>query len=62
MKKNGINEDGNFMGGHRVISPALLLNNNKKEIEQLLKIIAKKYSISVKDAAVALSKTLENLQ
>lgn len=47
--------------GHRIISPSLLLSDNKKDIEQLLLIIAKKYRISVEDAAVALSKTLERI-
>ena len=47
---------------HRIISPALLLSDNKKDIEVLLLAIAKKYKITVGDAAAALSKTLENLQ
>ena len=47
---------------HRIISPNLLLSDNKKDIEALLLIIAKKYKVSIEDAAVALSKTLENLQ
>ena len=46
---------------HRIISPNLLLTDNKKDIEILLKIIAKKYRISIEDAAVALSKTLEKI-
>lgn len=59
MKKEDINEEG---FGHRIISPKLLLSNNKKDIENLLQIIAKKYRVSIEDAAVALSKTLERLQ
>jgi hypothetical protein len=46
---------------HRIISPNLLLSDNKKDIENLLIIIAKKYKITIEDAAVALSKTLENI-
>ena len=46
---------------HRIISPNLLLSDNKKDIEKLLIIIAKKYKITIEDAAVALSKTLENI-
>ncbi len=48
-------------GHHRIISPNLLLTDNKKDIEALLLIIAKKYKISVEEAAVALSKTLEKI-
>jgi hypothetical protein len=46
---------------HRIISPNLLLSDNKKDIETLLLIIAKKYRVTVGDAAAALSKTLENI-
>ncbi len=46
---------------HRIISPNLLLTDNKKDIEALLLIIGKKYKISVEEAAVALSKTLEKI-
>lgn len=50
-----------FEEHNRIISPNLLLSDNKKDIETLLKIIAKKYRITVSEAAVALSKTLENV-
>lgn len=46
---------------HRIISPNLLLSDNKKDIENLLIIISKKYKVTIGDAAVALSKTLEQL-
>jgi len=55
MKNKKIEEN------HRIISPNLLLTDNKKDIEMLLNIIAKKYKITIDDAAVALSKTLENI-
>ena len=54
IKKKHISE-------HRIISPSLLLSDNKKDIELLLKTIAKKYRITIGDAAVALSKTLESI-
>lgn len=59
MKKEDINEEGY---GHRIISPKLLLSDNKKDIEVLLLIIAKKYRISIDDAKISLAKTLERLQ
>lgn len=55
------NIDKKIEENHRIISPNLLLSDNKKDIEILLNIIAKKYKITIWDAAVALSKTLENL-
>lgn len=59
MEKDNINEN-DFSSKHRVIAPSLLLSNNKKDIEQLLNIISRKYNVSVNDAAFALSKTLQS--
>lgn len=56
--ENNINE--NSLGGHRIISPKKILNNDRKDIENLLQIISKKYKISIEDAAFALSKTLQS--
>lgn len=57
-KEDNLHEEGH---GHRIISPNMLLNNNKNEIQQLLLIISKKYKVSIPDAALALSKTLEKI-
>ena len=55
------NKDKKIEEHHRIISPNLLLTDNKKDIEALLLMVAKKYRITVKDAAAGLSKTLEKL-
>lgn len=55
------NKHNNLEEHHRIISPNLLLTDNKKDIENLLIIISKKYKINIKNAALALSKTLEKI-
>ena len=59
MEKDTNNEN-DHASSHRIISPMLLFTNNKKDIEQLLNTISKKHNVSIKDAAFALTKTLQN--
>ena len=59
MENTKISEDNIESGGHKVISPMLLLNNEKNDITNLLNMVSKKYKVSIKDAAFALTKTLE---
>ena len=58
MKKIKINEKNQF---HKVISSDLLLSRNEKEIGELLSIISKKYNVSIRDAAFALTNVFNKL-
>lgn len=57
MKAKLVNE---MHGGHIVLSPELLLKNNRRDIQKLLDELSRAYKVSSEDAAFALQVVLKN--
>ena len=61
-KLNESESDSDWVSqSHRVLSADKLLTNSSKDIEQLLLAISKKYKVSVKDAAFALTNVFQKM-
>lgn len=60
--KKVFNEDADWnRKSHVVLSSDKLLNNNGKDIKELLMVISKKYNVSIEDAAFALTNVFKNI-
>lgn len=59
--ETNITNESDFTGSHKVISSDSIISTNSKDIKQLINVIAKKYNISIEDAAFALTNVFKKI-